>query len=571
MKVAISSQAMPVTTAVEFCQAGQAGGLDTDFSRKCASMGHDGEYMNNAERDFLRDARKRLGVKFQSYIVHNLVRSATSVTTDASIGMLLPYEVAHWLWCQNPAKFHAIFPLERIVKFWERAIEDQEQWFTEHPMCDAICAAEDKSVFLPVHIFGDDGTLKKSRVFGTVTWFCGLFSKYAVLDSRVPCYVVPRHILVKDYTENKMQEAICWAFEVWLTGKFPRCNHLGQPWPANSIRAALAENNQRIAGGHIAVYVNTTADQMWAAQHFRYATMWSSIECCHRCGASTTAGPLHFMEPGGWPLRTTSEYLDSEAGRSSPLSKLPGFVVYSLRGEAMHAGPLGSLPDVVGSCLLELCQGSVFGDFADITVWKDKLQAQLDRAYDDLSAVSKSTGQEHTIKRFTRASLSMNTLSSWPYQKGKAHNILVAARWLEHVCRRYKDCSEYAGLRWMVVWGWVEWFDVRLQSDPDFLEPSELERLDKASKTLIYAHKLLARTNSNAGLARWKIRQKLHVMHHINCDAQSSRRNPRAWWSFKEEECMGCLSKIACATHALTLTNRSLERWCVQFFNSMLD
>ena len=59
-----------------------------------------------------------------------------------------------------------------------------------------------------------------------------------------------------------------------------------------------------------------------------------------------------------------------------------------------------------------------------------------------------------------------------------------------------------------------------------------------------------------------------HMFYHLMQDVSETRRNPRAWWSFKDEECMGRLARIACCVHAVTVANRTLQRWCVQFYNS---
>ena len=75
--------------------AAKDAGLNTDFVAKGAAMGADGNYSGNLERDFLRDAKTRLGVEFQSCMVPNIVRDSVDITKDMEIGVLLPYEVAH--------------------------------------------------------------------------------------------------------------------------------------------------------------------------------------------------------------------------------------------------------------------------------------------------------------------------------------------------------------------------------------------------------------------------------------------------------------------------------------------
>ena len=236
----------------------------------------------------------------------------------------------------------------------------------------------------------------------------------------------------------------------------------------------------------------------------------------------------------------------------------------------MHAGPLGVLLDVTASALVEICREGKFG-FCELTRWDDRLQAQLSAAYVEFCEHCSNTCQHHTIRRFTRCGFSMYNTGSWPAYKGKAHNTLVMTRWLGCKCSEFKDGSDYSRTRYFVLFAWTQWFDVCLGADPDFLEHGELVRLSKATKLMIRCHRKLANLNVATCTASWEIKPKLHVMFHILKDAESGRRNPKAWWSFKEEEMMGRLATIACATHACTLARRTLERWCLQFFSAMSD
>ena len=152
-----------------------------------------------------------------------------------------------------------------------------------------IEAAEDKARFLPFLMFGDDGTLRKSRTFATLTWFSALATHEHCLQSRFPFYVIAKHELVPGMTECDLQRAIVWAFDVWMTGKHPALDPQGNAW-SDKRRLSLA--GSPIAGGHIPVYCGCVADQDWIAQHYRFLQKWDRVECCHRCMARTGPGPL---------------------------------------------------------------------------------------------------------------------------------------------------------------------------------------------------------------------------------------------------------------------------------------
>ena len=96
------------------------------------------------------------------------------------------------------------------------------------------------------------------------------------------------------------------------------------------------------------------------------------------------------------------------------------------------------------------------------------------------------------------------------------------------------------------MWAWVAFYGSICNSvDHDWLSSGELAHLDMAAKLMLHGTKALAAHNCALVQPRWKTRPKLHTMWHINDDAQRGHRNPRAFWSFKEEECMGKVALIA--------------------------
>ena len=318
---------MRVNQAVKITVAARDNGMRGEFGRKMSEVGAAGKSEQNYERDFLRGAKSRLGVGFETYPVPNIVRDAAKVTRNQDIAVLLPFEIAHLLWFHNPGKFARLFPAARIVKYWQRALEDREEWFLQHPIYDLVAEAAasggDLSMFLSISLFGDDGCLKKTRSMGTITWYPSVFTEALVLESRIPVYVVPRHILVPGFTECKLQEALSWAFEAWLTGRYPSCDHLGEAWRSSSWRGH--HQGDLLCGGRIGVFTGATADQMWSAQHFRWSTVWGTNECCYKCYADKSLGALNFTTEGPFPERSNDAYLDGPGAAASPLSSIPGF------------------------------------------------------------------------------------------------------------------------------------------------------------------------------------------------------------------------------------------------------
>ena len=399
----------------------------------------------------------------------------------------------------------------------------------------------------------------------TNCWYSALYTPLQHLHSRFPGYMVPGHILLADVTEPALQEAFVWSWNIWASGKFPHLDHRGIPFPANSWRARLAANNTDICGGFTPVYTGTVADQLWIKQHYRYSQMWSNVEMCHECFAQNAVGPLNFTACVEFPPRTNATYMASDGAKMSPLTKVIGFHMSMTRPELMHVGPLGCMPDFVGSALTELADEGFFG-FTDVTSWQVRFESQIKVAFIDFNKWARRHNQSHSLKTLTRARLSLHTRSAWRDFKGKAHNCMVLCRWLASVCKPHSG-EAYPRMRSAVMSSFSALMDVAGHSeDPDWYNESELKRVDIACNMVLHGSKALAGISHRLGKARWKMRPKPHRIHHVNKNAQLSKRPIRAFWSFKQEEGMGTLSKIATGIHGATVAKRSLQRWCVHFF-----
>lgn len=411
-------------------------------------MGGSGTAPQNNERDFLRFARRDLGADFQLYMAKCIAfRRGGQATADMDIGVLLPREVAHWLWPFNREKFGVLSDRGRILEFLENCVERNEEWWQRHPLREEAVAAPDRGKHLPLQPFGDDGCLRKTRVMRTFTWYPATWTPLAALHSRIPTYLIPQHVALKDITDSELQRCVVWSFLVWMSGRMPTLDHCSTELRKGSMRNLVGERHDTIAGWHVGVFVGTIADALWMAQHYRWSSCWSSLDSCFRCFAWNDGGALDSCHCKVLPQRQHDDYMKAAAGVTSPLASIPGYHISLSRGEGMHTGPLGCLPDCVASALIEHCGEGTFG-CETLTPWEFKLQAQLNVAYAQFCVWTRANFQEHTIKAFTRLGFS----KSFPFSKGKAHNVFVAARWIETICAVQQDVAPYCRLRWQVLW-----------------------------------------------------------------------------------------------------------------------
>ena len=122
-------------------------------------------------------------------------------------------------------------------------------------------------------------------------------------------------------------------------------------------------------------------------------------------------------------------------------------------------------------------------------------------------------------------------------------------------------------MRASVTWAYHTFFKVIREAENDILIPKELKTLDFSCKLFLKGYNALSREAYDSGVARWPLKPKHHSLWHVNDDCQSDHRTPKAKWAFGDEDMMGKMSLIACAVHAVTLSFRTLERWCMNFFS----
>jgi hypothetical protein len=175
------SQAWSAKDAQEVAAAKE----DPVFRRKVASLAASGNCPQNVERDFVRLAERSLGIPLTLCPCRTYIRSTKTPVVRKDVGFLAPFDLAHALWTTNPDKFRKVFALSEVQNYWIKTIEIGERWFQLHPMAPEITAAIDKTRYLPLLVFGDDGTLRKSRAFSTMTWYSALAEKEGCLHSRL--------------------------------------------------------------------------------------------------------------------------------------------------------------------------------------------------------------------------------------------------------------------------------------------------------------------------------------------------------------------------------------------------
>lgn len=342
------------------------------------------EHRGNLSRDLIARCRLESGVNFDPYWVTTHQRKAAGLALEeVSKALLLPRELAAWIWRHSPELFQSVFGSRGDwCVYWANKIAANPPWFTTHP-----CNAMDRSTphkLCPIAIFGDDGRVGKWRAMRVVHFFGECAQSTDTLRVKLPIFIRDQTFSVSDVTDAPLWRAVVWSLYCLLGGLHPGCDETNVTELTGWRRERAGE---KIAGDVIFALARITGDWGWQQQTFHFRG-FNDPECCHLCPA-TQHGFFDFRNVNedapafaAHNARSTSEYLTSGAAALCPLTAAPGFSLDLCVPELMHAGPLGLNLSICGGTLYDLCQEAFFGGFDHITTWGERLNHQLGVAYE---------------------------------------------------------------------------------------------------------------------------------------------------------------------------------------------
>ena len=108
---------MSTADVQQFCAIAKEAGMDNSFGAKLAGMGAGGKFPSNIERDLSRYMDTVFRCNCHVFHCKAFVRDIKSVCKEVDVGMLLPHEIAHWIWRIAPDAFAELFSSFRAPPF----------------------------------------------------------------------------------------------------------------------------------------------------------------------------------------------------------------------------------------------------------------------------------------------------------------------------------------------------------------------------------------------------------------------------------------------------------------------
>lgn len=482
-----------------------------------AKLGATGTRPEHVERDFHRKVHKKLLLQVKPELVNLPVRNRRTGQMDVlRWPLLLPHQLL-------PAIISA-GQLQRLVSpdgpspadYWG-AVQN-EVWAAHHPVFQMHAG---RDTVIPCRLHGDGAAGHRKREITLVQWSSAL------------CH------------------GCSWDYKFIIT-LLP--SKLFTPATWDVIWERIAESFQLCMNlpGWKAAFVGLKGDQLFLKAVLRPNRNFGRNHCCWYCFASSKDPILLYTdmrEDAGW-LCTLEDNMP-ENQRRHALWSIPGMHLQLVLPDLVHCMLLGSAQDFCGAVLVE-CQALVPLQAAllQFRAWcKDrKLRTSLDELKPDQVKDSQTLyatlpGKASDAKMFV--SFLATVLPTWLHGRTDDLSLLMQQ-------------SAWALSAFLCLLDEASWV----------LTDAQCDRAVKYGNLFVHGYIALARDAHMRNSLTFKLRQKLHLFHHIVLKLDRhrfpnlfSRQNPRTAQTFQDEDFIGKVMRGARRVHPRTVARRTIDRW----------
>ena len=524
---------------------------------------------------------------------------------------LLPHEVLGSIHAAAPRVFEELFgdAADRI-HFWQemertaremqagpRAVEHQ-RWLENHPA--KWCPPARR---IPLGMHGDGGQTQGGEKITAVSWG-GLCRRGSTVDTRILFIVIKDSLACGDVTFHQAYQVLAWSFGALVVGTFPATDHAGRPFGPDWHPGRFQLAGKPIAavgpGEHLCgAWTELRGDWQYLQAALGLKRHFLCNDMCHLCGATNVAGPQYFGDHLGDPQALEETFVGPhhhgpkawEAKKPvSPLTGLPGFSIWRVAFDLMHALDLGLLQRIVPAALQGLMgypPGPRRGKAKAKGKAKGKAKACLAKAAPKAMPAEHArpeaplwgAGSEKArrcaafaaYRKWAReakvpsSSLIKRITPRWVHgqypnissEHAKAASLRRMLPWVASVAQGRSGTSEVATLRATCLTELAA-LDQLYDRQPRFLSAAqEAQAQEHCAKAL----KALLELCCKQPTGPWRLVPKAHALHHIAM--HSAMGNPRVAHCYQDEDFIGVVKQLYAACHGRTAPLRSLQRYCM--------
>ncbi|CAL1158798.1 unnamed protein product [Cladocopium goreaui] len=421
---------------------------------------------------------------------------------------------------------NVLVQLDKMVDYWHHMLKE----FPDHPAASMVSASA------PLSLYGDEG-----QALG------GSYMAFHFQSDLSPCL---KNAGVSRFLITTIPSSYyVFAGKVNLTLQSAAkiiCGSLNE----------LSRNGVAIPGDvsdhavKLRFYVmNFKGDWKYLVQLFNFRKNPSTEKVCWKCEATKgntdmTNAYTDVAEHAPWKatLWTSLPWPISEVPE---LTKVTGFDVKMISADLLHTWHLGCGRDLAGSCIKVLVGLRYFHGRS--------IERSLAQATAQLKRFAKLHKHSLVLRKLTKANLNW---SDYPELRCKGFDTFVVLAWLQH------EFSLQSKLDLMTTAVWCMDSLMRMLAHSG-MHLSEMQQRQKTILGSIYmnCYMTLAQKAIEDGKKLWRVRPKIHILHHCILEDRESRLNPHYSATWMDEDFVKRTMRVKKRTHKRTATSATLCRW----------
>ena len=247
------------------------------------------------------------------------------------------------------------------------------------------------------------------------------------------------------------------------------------------------------------------------------------------------------------------------------LTYVTGFDVKMISADLLHTWHLGCGRDLAGSCIKVLVGLRYFPGRS--------IERSLAQATVQLKRYAKLHKHSLVLRKLTKANL---TWSEYPELKCKGFDTFVVLSWLQAELSARHPTAEDPEVQLMLdemttaVWCMDSWVRMLMHAPMNLTESQQRQKTILGS-IFMTTYMSLAQRAVVDGKKLWRVRPKIHLLHHCVLEDRPSRLNPHFSATWMDEDFIKRTTRLKKKTHKRTATGATLCRWLLGLAKKMQE
>ena len=283
------------------------------------------------------------------------------------------------------------------------------------------------------------------------------------------------------------------------------------------------------------------------------------LQVCFKCEATKGNTDMHHTytdvrETAPWraTMWTTLPWLRTEVPE---LTGIRGFDVRMLASDLLHTWHLGCGRDLLGSCM-KILVGLRY--FPGRTIEKSLAQATI-----RLRRFAKMHNYSLVLRKLSKQNLAW---SDYPELKCKGYDTFVVLSWLQDELNRHHPTADDPEVQHKLdmmctaVWCMDSWLRMLTHAPMHLTDSQQLQKTVLGNLFMV-TYMSLAQQAVVDGKRLWRVRPKIHILHHCILEDRPSRLNPHYSATWTDEDFIKRTMRVKKRTHKRSATNATLCRY----------